>query len=62
VRCHGLPKKKLIDDNHNNTIPIINYNPFNSPTKNVATAGHHPYLEPHLNSKGNGEKTLNARP
>jgi len=39
VRRHGLPKKKLIDDNHNNNIPVINYNRFSSPTENAAAAG-----------------------
>jgi hypothetical protein len=52
-----LPKKKLIDDNHNNNIPAINYNPFGSPTENAAAVGHHPYLEPHFNSKENDERT-----
>jgi hypothetical protein len=61
ARRHGLPKKKLIDDNHNN-IPIINYNALSSPTENAAAAGHHPYLEPHLNSKGNGGRTSTSGP
>jgi hypothetical protein len=61
ARRHGLPKKKLIDDKHNN-IPVINYNQFSSPTENAAAAGHHPYLEPHLNSKGNGERTSTSGP
>jgi len=56
ARHHGLPNKKFIDDNHNN-IPIITYNPFSSPIENNATIKHHPYLEPHLNIKGNGERT-----
>jgi hypothetical protein len=55
-------KKKLIDDNHNINIPIINYNPSNSPTKNVAIVGHHPFLDPHVNTKGNGKKTSTAGP
>jgi hypothetical protein len=62
ARPHGLPKKKLIDDNHNNNIPAINYNPFSSPTENEAAVGHHPYLEPHFNSKENGERTSTSRP
>jgi hypothetical protein len=61
ARRHGLPKKKSIEDNHNN-IPVINYNPFSSPTENAAAAGHHPYFEPHLNSKGNGERTSTSGP
>jgi hypothetical protein len=61
ARHHGLPKKKLIDDNHNNNIPIITYNPFSSPTKNAVVARHHPYFKPHLNNKGNDERTSTSR-
>jgi len=55
ARHHGLPNKFFIDDNHN--IPIVTYNPFSSPIENNATTKHHPYREPHLNIKGNGERT-----
>jgi hypothetical protein len=39
ARPHGLPKKKLINDNHNNNIPNITYNPFSSPTNNATQQG-----------------------